>query len=201
MISEVTDSAVLLKNIKCMKKYMKIRRDEGGDCFLKWMLHGFLTAAAVCDVRTGRIPNRLIAMMALAGGFYTFLDSGLLSLTLCLGWSAILLAVLFPLFFFRMMGAGDIKVISVLPLFLEKEGWVRVLTLSLITAGMWSAWMMGRKHMIKERFSYLANYVRGVLVTGKRTDYQRGAGQGAALALGAFLWVGMTIFLMQGGAG
>lgn len=86
--------------------------------------------AAVWDVRTGRIPNRLVlaglsaALVLRAAGGAGALLEGLLGLGLAL-------ALFFPLFALRAMGGGDVKLLAVSAAFLGPE---RTLVALLVTA-------------------------------------------------------------------
>lgn len=65
----------------------------------------FLHIAAFTDVRTHRIPNLLILAALFPGGFLIGPVYLLRLLALCL--------LLFPLFYLRLLGGGDIKLLSV----------------------------------------------------------------------------------------
>jgi prepilin peptidase CpaA len=70
-----------------------------------------LTAAVVTDVRTRRIPNALVLALLCTGVVSTGLLKGSPSVLPSLGASALGLAIWFPFYAFRMMGAGDVKLL------------------------------------------------------------------------------------------
>lgn len=82
------------------------------------ILLGLLALAAWCDVGSYRIPNKLILIGIL---------SGLLLRALVDGWGEMLpgiqgllvgIAVLLPMYFLRAMGAGDVKLMGMVGVFL-----------------------------------------------------------------------------------
>lgn len=165
------------------------------------MLHACLTAAAVSDWKNGRIPNALTAAAAVAGCGY-FLASGAgaeAGLAAVRGMTVLL--CLFPLHLFRMIGAGDIKMMACMAFFLNRREWFEVMAGALALSGLWSAQAMVRKGVARERIQYMFFYVQRFLRTGERTAYRTEAMDSAALlCLGPFLWAGMTLFLMREGA-
>lgn len=113
-----------------------------------------------------------------------------------------ILLCLFPLHLFRMIGAGDIKMMACMAVFLDREEWIQVMAGALVMAGCWSACAMWRRGMVRERFQYLLFYVQRFIRTGERTAYRTEETDASALlCLGPFLWAGMTLFMIREGAG
>lgn len=84
----------------------------------------------------------------------------------------VILLCLFPLHLFRMIGAGDIKMMACMAVFLDREEWIQVMAGALVMAGCWSACAMWRRGMVRERFQYLLFYVQRFIRTGERTAYR-----------------------------
>ena len=88
---------------------------------LKWILHACLTAAAVSDWKTGKIPNMLVKTAVLAGfGYFLAAGRGAQAGPAAARGMMILLCP-FPLHLFRMIGAGDIKMMACMAVFLDRE--------------------------------------------------------------------------------
>ena len=169
---------------------------------LKWILHACLTAAAVSDWKTGKIPNMLVKTAVLAGfGYFLAAGRGAQAGPAAARGMMILLC-LFSLHLFRMIGAGDIKMMACMAVFLDREEWIQVMAGALVMAGCWSACAMWRRGMVRERFQYLLFYVQRFIRTGERTAYRtEEMDSSALLCLGPFLWAGMTLFMIREGAG
>lgn len=71
-----------------------------------------LLVAALLDWRTRRVPNRLVAPLAVVGVFVQALESGPRGLWLALGGALLAGACLLPFYLLRGMAAGDIKLMA-----------------------------------------------------------------------------------------
>lgn len=100
---------------------------------------GLLLIAAISDVRTGRIPNWLV----FGGALYALLYNGFLPLhpsdngmLFALGGFAVGLVTFVPAYLFRVMGAGDVKLMAMTGAFLGTWGTVGAVLASLIAGGL-----------------------------------------------------------------
>jgi prepilin peptidase CpaA len=96
-----------------------------------------LTAAAVCDYRTHRIPNLLVLSGALLGVIYNTAlplspHSNILFPLAGLGLGLLLFL---PLYFIRVMGAGDVKLLAMVGAFLGPGGTFHAALASMIVGG------------------------------------------------------------------
>lgn len=66
-------------------------------------------AAVLWDIRTGKVPNFLIAAGLGTASWFRLTELGIFGFWRFLGGSALPLLLLAVLFYFRMLGAGDIK--------------------------------------------------------------------------------------------
>ncbi len=93
-------------------------------------LAALLGAAVWSDIRTGRIPNRLLVAGLLAGALLSCLPHGLdwvdASLGLLTG-----LAVYLPFYLLRVLGAGDVKLLATVGVFV---GWPEILIVAFFSA-------------------------------------------------------------------
>lgn len=74
----------------------------------------FLTVAASCDARDYRVPNKLIGLGYLAGLYINIADCGLAGIPVFLAKAAWPILLLYILYVLGGLGAGDIKLFSVI---------------------------------------------------------------------------------------
>ena len=115
---------------------------------------------AMCmDFIMERVVNEFIIVLFLAGFWWQIRQNGILG-----GLSGVMgflfpCILLLPLFYFRMLGAGDIKLFSGLGIFLGIPDVFKLILCSLILGGLLSFAFLISCGNLKERFSYFFNYV------------------------------------------
>lgn len=148
--------------------------------FLTLYIFLFLCYFAYTDTREGRIPNKgLIFMLAAGmswrvcclfaadclgndGGFGSF-GNGLCLLGTDMIKAILFLALLFPLHLIRAMGAGDIKLASVLAALCGMDAALPILYLSLLATALYSFILMVRRHILLSRIRYFHFYLNLLL--------------------------------------
>lgn len=115
---------------------------------------------AMCmDFLMERVVNGFIVVLFLTGFFWQMGENGIVG-ALSGGLGLLLPCVLlFPLFYFRMLGAGDIKLFSGLGIFLGVTAVFKLILCSLFLGGLLSFAFLISCGNFKERFSYFFNYV------------------------------------------
>lgn len=88
----------------------------------------FLVLAVILDLRTYRIPNALTAAGMAAGLIYHLYRAGPPGMLLALKDLTLIIMIFFPIYQIKGLGAGDIKLLSVISMFL---GWKRGLVISI----------------------------------------------------------------------
>lgn len=142
----------------------------------------FVLACAVSDLKTKRIPNTLI-VCGLAGAILarTALAFGIMSpssvlLSLADGCAGFLLPwiLIGPLAALKMFGGGDVKLLSVIGLWLGARSSLLIMWYSLLAAAAWSVVLVVRKRNLSQRLNYLYRYAGHTIVTKKASPYRTG---------------------------
>jgi prepilin peptidase CpaA len=127
-----------------------------------------LLVAVRCDFRSGRIPNRLTVTAALAGLAFSLAPGGI-GLGEAAGGMAIGFAALLPLYAFRAMGAGDVKLMAAAGSFLGTGGVFVAVLCTFALGGLLSiacAWKAGVLTRLFANLRLFA-YASAVRIAGK----------------------------------
>lgn len=193
-----------------------------------FLLFAILSGCALWDWRTGRIPNWWLATGVVLGIAVIWLPEagGWLGWTGgCLGgagsWlggsadgtvgaAAVMIAayffrffffivLFFPLFLFRMMGAGDCKMLALIGGYLGIADGFLVVFYGFLAAAFWSLLYMFRKKILIKRFRYFLSYVAVTLRTGQIAPYYDAVRDGTeeAFFLAPFFWCGYVFWLIS----
>ncbi len=133
---------------------------------------------AMCmDFLMERVVNGFITVLFLAGFFWQIEKNGI-SGVLSGGLGFLLPCILLlPLFYFRMLGAGDIKLISGLGVFLGASAIFKLILCSLFLGGLLSFAFLISCGNFKERLSYFFNYVYEYSQSKKLRAYMKKGNQ------------------------
>lgn len=119
-----------------------------------------LTGIAVLDdLHRGKISNGIIVTGLLWGAVYQLLAVGILGITCFLGGLLLPLLLLAGLYYFRMIGAGDMKLLAVIGGFLGPIEGLSCMVVSIFLGGLISLVIMIRQHNFGQRMFCLVEYV------------------------------------------
>lgn len=166
-----------------------------------------LGGCALWDVRTGRIPNLWLAFWLCVigiGKVFCGGESGGQKAEVFLAYFGAMFfaaAILFPLFIFRMMGAGDIKLMAVLCGALGIQDGFPAIFYGLAAAAAWSFLYMVRMRILKKRILYFLNFIRRLLWAEYEGPYYLAErdGKEASFCLAPFLLGGFVLWLAEKG--
>lgn len=79
--------------------------------------------------------------------------------------------LLFLLFYLKMLGAGDIKLLSVLGGFYGWKACIDILVLAIFFGGVWSMIKIVYNHNLRERLLYFWTYMNTILIRKERVPY------------------------------
>lgn len=156
------------------------------------MLGICIGGSSIFDLWQRRIPNKWLAVWIFAGGLWVA-ESGFSFLL-----SMVTLVIIFsPLYFLRMIGAGDIKLMAVICGYLGLSDGFLLITYSFFIGAIFSTIKMLHKGIFLERIFYFIAYFRHYFHTGQRIEYYSADRDGymAAIHFGVCLWLGFVIYL------
>jgi len=159
-----------------------------------------LAAAVASDVRTRRIPNRIVALLALAGVVFSVaargVEGGLVAGLTGLGAGLVLWL---PLFVIGAMGAGDVKLFAAAGAWLGPErALVGALLAALVGGALGVVWLL-RTHGVARGRARFATALRPSARRGVDTSSSRPLPYGVAMALGAAGAAWLPRFISGGG--
>lgn len=129
-----------------------------------------LILAVVYDSFEDRIPNALCMIGGTAAIMEAGYDGGRERLLISLLAAIVLFFLLFPFWRFRIVGAGDVKLIAVSGLFLGRDILCFLMCAGVCTA-LFSLVFMIHRHNFFQRIHIFGNYIRHCLHKGRFTPY------------------------------
>lgn len=131
-----------------------------------------LLAAVYTDYRRGCIPNWIIVFGVISGLFESFIGGGVE--TFLLGIVAMILPVviLYPVFMIGALGAGDLKLFSVIGSFLGIRGVLISLCIAFVIGAVISIIKIIQVHNFKERIYYFFSYIADLVRSGQIKLYE-----------------------------
>ncbi|MCR5580422.1 MAG: prepilin peptidase [Pseudobutyrivibrio sp.] len=121
--------------------------------FLTWSI---LTTASLFDARSYKIPNQLIVLGYLAGIYINLLSYGVIGIAYFIikaTWPVIALMLLYIIN--KSMGAGDIKLFSVMATMVGTGSVLRTMVISVMLAGITIVVLsLYERHLIKRNLHY-----------------------------------------------
>jgi prepilin peptidase CpaA len=162
---------------------------------------GLLTAVARWDIRSRRIPNRLVGALVVAGiGAAVTVLRDPVGLAGLVSGAALGLAMWGPFWLLRVVGAGDVKLAAAIGVWLGPAGVVEASALAALAGGVLALGVLARRGRLRALAVSLALWA-GALRHGRVTKPLANSATevlpyGVALAVGAVLagWLPVTWF-------
>lgn len=123
------------------------------------------------DVRTGKISNRLIVSGLFMGYVRNLIEYGWNGSLYFLIQISLPVLVFYLLFLMHALGAGDIKLFSVICSCIGLEGLVKVVVCSFLAGAVFSALMIIHNKNLYSRITYFSDYVKTALLTKSISKY------------------------------
>jgi prepilin peptidase CpaA len=149
--------------------------------------------ACVSDLRTRRIPNRLVLTLLLTGLAFAILSRPALPAVLAaVSGFALGLAIWLPFYLLRMLGAGDVKLFAAAATWLGPMQTVHAAILAALAGGVLALLYLLWTRMIKDALTGMVGWAIAVRYAGWRnpvpaTQARHQLPYGVALAAGAAL--------------
>lgn len=163
--------------------------------FKLFIIFSLLLLSLLSDFRTSRIKNSITFSFMLAGLAVNIAAEGFKGLMFSIQGILLPAACLAVLYGLRIIGAGDIKLLSALGAVMGAVFALYTALYSFICGGFIALWVIFSRNNWKERLRYLFEYIRGCLLSMRvlqYTDFHDGRQTGsfhfsAAIASGAVL--------------
>jgi len=129
-----------------------------------------LTSALVIDVKSGRVPNWLTMSGLLTSQLVLLLDSCETALK-ALVISLLIVLILFPVFAIGGLGAGDIKLMMILPCYFSFNSSLHIILYSFLVAAVIGAFGLIFSGKLIYRISRFLLYLKNLIHTGELRIY------------------------------
>lgn len=158
-----------------------------------------ITGAAVLDdLYRGKISNGIIVTGFFWGAAYQLLGRGLAGMICFFGGSLLPLLLMAGLFYFRMIGAGDLKLLAVIGGFLGPVQVLVCILTAFLLGGMIALFLMLRRQNIFERFTCLFTYVLLYAREKKWQPYPVQANAGATFCFSVPVFLAVLWYVIRG---
>lgn len=156
-----------------------------------------LIFATVYDIREYRVPNRIIRFGLGTSLIYQISLKGPPGFA-CWSIGVILpFFLLFILYLFHVIGAGDIKLFSVVGGFLGYNKVIRIILLAFIIGAVLSTFQLARFHNFGYRLQYLANYFHTLLRERKMMPYYNSKEDGHKVVIPFTVAITVSVLIMS----
>lgn len=144
---------------------------------IKGILLIVVILAVLFDLRTYRIPNRLLLCGLIATEVSTLIAGGWRQLGISVLGIVLPILLLFLLYQLRVLGAGDIKLFAVIGGGIGPGVW-KVILYSFIVGGVLALIQMVYHHNLVSRIHYFWQYIQGFFYRGQIVPYSSGFEKG-----------------------
>lgn len=152
-------------------------------------------AAVVFDLKKDRIPNWLILCGLAAGWSTQLIKEQILGIFLFFGGAGIPILAGAFIYYFRMMGAGDIKLLAVAGGFMGPGKVIFCMAASLFAGGILAVLLLLKRRNLKERIFYLFHYIAEQKRTGEWKPYITEKDQGGRMHFSIAILAGILLYV------
>ncbi len=171
-----------------------------GNVALFFLLH-FIGAAVLWDITQKRIPNEVIITGLFLGVTYQLWCFRWMGLLFFLSGAMLPIVLLWILYYFRMIGAGDIKLLCMIGGFLGPTGGFYSILDTFLIGGVISSILFLKRRNFFSRLCYFKRYLFQYLETRQWEPYRKPEDEDSHLyfSIPVFLSVLVYVVRMNGG--
>lgn len=144
-------------------------REGGGFIYILYMILAF---SCHLDLTSGRIPNFFVLIGFVYGFFYRLVICDDRHFLLILLGVCLPLVVLFPLYLIRGMGAGDIKLFSMIGLYVSLKDLFIVFAVAVFIGAVLGIFKLIYFGGVRKRIAYIKNLIENVICMGGKDIMQ-----------------------------
>lgn len=152
--------------------------------------------AMLADLKEGRIPNGIITVGLLWGGAYQIMSGGAAGAVIFLGGAAFPLILFGGLYYFRMIGAGDVKLLCVTGGFLGPGACFSCITGAVLFGGAISLGIMLYHHTLHRRLLGFCRYVDQYSKDRQWSSYLAGTSKEDRFCFSVPVFLGVLYYLL-----
>lgn len=155
-----------------------------------------LAFATGTDLKTGRIPNRLIVIGYAIGFTIRAYLQGVSGLVEGIFLAMIPIALLAPVFIIRGIGAGDLKILSVAAVFMDRSKVTGLIAISFLIGAVISAVKIIREGQILVRISNIRAYLFECVASHRVMPYRSASGSASHIRFCGCIFTGFVIQML-----
>lgn len=155
-----------------------------------------LIAAVWMDVRSGKISNRLIAMGAGLGMMFQIQECGVMGIFMVLNNIFFPVIILYLLFLMHALGAGDIKLFSVIGSFLNFKGLCSCIYLAFLIGAVFSLVRLLHDRNLIQKIQDCIQYTIGAIQSRQITRYRENRSRQDVICFSIPILFGYLFYLL-----
>ena len=152
--------------------------------------------ASIFDLREDRIPNALIIIGGLGGPLLGWIISGLAGVVYALISGIIVFAILFPVYLIRGIGAGDVKLMVVLAMYMNMPKGICFMIVSFVLAAAFSLIRLVMKKQLFLRLNRMKGYILDCVQEGRVLPYRSFECDDSYIRLAPFMLMSLILMFL-----
>ena len=152
--------------------------------------------ASIFDLREDRIPNALIIIGGLGGPLLGWIISGLAGVAYALISGIIVFAILFPVYLIRGIGAGDVKLMIILAMYMHMPKGIYLMIISFVLATTVSLFRLIMNRQLFLRLNRIKGYLSACVIEGRVLPYRSFDQKDSYIRLAPFMFTSLILMFL-----